>query len=106
MAFAENLKKIPPVSNVEKLELLRPNGDVEAMIENRSGQSGSLAVYCYLASKYGMVNADAAREGLELYAEHRDEAMINPEKHPHIERLIRIRDQNLRFTVRVTNRTK
>ena len=104
MTFAENLKKIPPVSHVEKLELMRPDGEVEAIIENKPGHAASLAVYCYLAAKYGMVHADAAREGLELFAEHHEAARTTPGKHPNIDRLIRIRDENLRFTARVTNK--
>lgn len=106
MPFAENLKKIPPVSHIEKLELMRTNGSVEAIVENRPGQSGSLAVYHYLAQKYGMLNADAAREGLDLYAEHHEDAKANPGKHPNIDRLIAIIDGNLRFTSRLTVRKK
>ena len=106
MAFSENLKKIPPVAHVEKIELLQTDGTVEAMIENKPGQSGSLAVYHYLASKYGMIHADAAREGLELFAEHAGDAQANPGKHPNIDRLIRIHDENLRFIARVSNKAK
>jgi len=104
MPFAENLKKIPPVSHVEKIEVMRSDGTVEGVIENRQGQAGSLAVYHYLAQKYGMLNAEAAREGLELYAEHHDDARANRGKHPNIDRLLRIVEQNLRFTTRVTKR--
>lgn len=106
VAFADNLKKIPPVTHVEKLELLRPDGSVEATIENKQGQAGSLAVYSYLAAKYGMVHADAAAEGLELYGEHAADARANPGKHPNIDRLLRISERNLRFTARVTFKKK
>lgn len=106
MAFADNLKKIPPITRVDKLDLFRPDGAVEATIENRPGQAGSLAVYHYLAQKYGMLNAEAAREGLDLYAEHREDAMATPGKHPNIDRLLRIVEKNLRFTSRTTYRTK
>ncbi|HZP92409.1 MAG TPA: DUF2322 family protein [Burkholderiales bacterium] len=105
MAFADNLKKIPPVTGIEKLELLRRDGGIEAIIENRPGQAGSLAVYHYLATKYGLLHAEAALEGLELYAEHATDARINPGKHPNIDRLLRIREENLRFTARVTRKT-
>ena len=101
MSFAENLKKIPPVAHLEKLELLRADGAIEATIENKPGQAGSLAVYAYLGSKYGVVHADAAAEGLELYAEHAFDARSNPGKHPNIDRLLRIHTENLRFLVRV-----
>ena len=104
MAFADNLKKIPPVTHLEKLELLRADGTVEATIENKSGQAGSLAVYSYLGAKYGVVHADAATEGLELFAEHTGDARSNPGKHPNIDRLLRIHTDNLRFLVRVTRK--
>lgn len=104
MPFAENLKKIPPVAHVEKIEIMRSDWTVEGVIENRPGQAGSLAVYHYLAAKYGVVHADAAAEGLELYAEHTAEARANPGKHPNIDRLLRIRADNLRFLVRVTKK--
>lgn len=106
MPFAENLKKIPPVSHVEKIELMRTDGSVEAVVENRPGQAGSLAVYHYLAQKYGSINADAAREGLDLFAEHYEDAKANPGKHPNIDRLISIVDGNLRFISRLSLKKK
>lgn len=106
MGFSENLKKIPPVGHVDKIELLHPDGRIEATIENKPGQSGSLAVYHYLASKYGMIHCDAAREGLELFAEHTGDAQTHPGKHPNIDRLFRIHDENLRFIVRMSNKSR
>ena len=106
MPFAENLKKIPPISHIEKIELMRSDGSVEAVIENRPGQTGSLAVYNYLAQKYGTINPDAAREGLDLFAEHHADAKANPGKHPNIDRLMAIVDGNLRFTSRLSLRKK
>lgn len=105
MTFADNLKKIPPATGIVKLELLRRDGSVEAVIENKPGQAGSLAVYQYLATKYGLLHAEAALEGLELYAEHATEARIHPGKHPNIDRLLRIREEKLRFTARITRKT-
>jgi hypothetical protein len=106
MPFADNLKKIPPVSHIERIEVMRSDGTVEAVIENQPGQAGSLAVYHYLAQKYGVLNPDAAREGLELYAEHHEDAVRHRGKHPNIDRLLRIVEHNLRFTSRVTYRSK
>jgi hypothetical protein len=106
MPFADNLKKIPPVSHIEKVEVVRSDGTVEAVIENRPGQAGSLAVYHYLAQKYGMLNSDSAREGLELYAEHCEDAKANPGKHPNIDLLLRIVEHNLRFANRTSFRKK
>ena len=51
------------------------------------GQAGSLAVYHHLYLKHGKIDAAAAQEGLELYAEHAEDAELNPGKHPNIDRL-------------------
>ena len=88
MAFADNLKALPPVSHLAALELLDPAGTVVARIENKPGQAGSLAVYNHLAQLYGAISPEAAKKGLELYAEHTEDARGNPGKHPNIDRLI------------------
>ena len=90
MAFADNLKQLPPVSHLAALRLLDAAGQVVATIENKPGQAGSLAVYAALAARHGSIHATAAKEGLEIYAEHTADARANPGKHPNIDRLIRI----------------
>ncbi len=88
MNFAENLKQLPKVSHLAALNLLDADQAIVAIIENRSGQAGSLAVYNHLAQIYGAITPEAARRGLELFAEHSDDARDNPGKHPNIDRLI------------------
>jgi hypothetical protein len=44
-------------------------------------------LYAALASKHGAINAAAAEEGLGMYAEHTEDAQLNPGKHPNIDRL-------------------
>ena len=87
MAFAENLKQLPRVSHLAAIQLLDSGGEVAATIENKTGQTGSLAVYNHLGQIYGAITAEAARKGLELYAEHTEDARQNPGKHPNIDRL-------------------
>ncbi len=87
MAFADNLKALPPVAHLAALELLDASGAVVARIENKPGQAGSLAVYAALAAKHGAINVAAAQEGLDIYAEHTADAQANPGKHPNIDRL-------------------
>ena len=90
MAFADNLKQLPKVSHLAALNLLDGDGATVATIENKPGQAGSLAVYNHLAQLYGSINAEAAKKGLELYAEHTEDARQSPGKHPNIDRLIGI----------------
>lgn len=88
MAFADNLKQLPKVSHLAALNLIDAHEAVVATIENKPGQAGSLAVYNHLAQLYGAITAEAAKKGLELYAEHVDDARAHPGKHPNIDRLI------------------
>lgn len=87
MTFAENLKKLMPVDGLERLALHDGDGNAVAEIRNKPGQAGSLAVYHHLYRKHGKIDAAAAQEGLELYAEHAEDAELNPGKHPNIDRL-------------------
>lgn len=88
MAFADNLKTFPGVSHLAALDLIDAADAVVATIENKSGQAGSLAVYNHLAQLYGAISPEAAKKGLELYAEHTEDARTHPGRHPNIDRLI------------------
>lgn len=91
--FAENLKKLPGISHLAAINLLDAAGDVLVAVENKAGSQGSLAVYNHLAQTYGALTPDAARKGLELYAEHAEDARLHPGKHPNIDRLIVLIDE-------------
>lgn len=87
MGFAENLKKMPGVAHLEAIRLL-DGEDVVATIEHKPGQVGSLTLYNHLSQTFGAITPEAARAGLELYAEHTEDARANPGKHPNIDRLL------------------
>ncbi|MBI2733584.1 MAG: DUF2322 family protein [Aquabacterium sp.] len=101
MAFADNLKQLPPVAHLAALQLIDAAGQVAATIENKPGQAGSLAVYAALAAKHGSINAAAAQEGLEIYAEHTADSRANPGKHPNIDRLIKVIETGQGFTAKL-----
>ncbi len=90
MSFAENLKKLPGISHLAALNLLDADGNVVATIENKTGSQGSLAVYNHLAQTYGSINGEAARKGLEIFAEHTEDERANPGKQPNIARLLQV----------------
>ncbi|MFN3884440.1 MAG: DUF2322 family protein [Rhodocyclaceae bacterium] len=90
MGFAENLKTLPGVSHLAALQLFDPQGNLVATIEARPGRIGSLAIYNHLAQLYGAITPEAARKGLELYAEHVEDARAHPGKHPNIDRLLKL----------------
>jgi len=86
--FAANLKKLPGISHLAAINLLDADGNVLVVIENKAGSQGSLAVYNHLAQTFGAITPDAAKKGLELFAEHTEDARTNPGKHPNIDRLL------------------
>ena len=100
MSFADNLKQLPPVSHLEGIDLLDDAGEPVAAIDNKPGQAGSLAVYNFLGQHFGAITPLAAQTGLDLYAEHTDDARANPGKHPNIDRLLAIVESGARLRVR------
>lgn len=90
MSFAENLKKLPGISHLAAVNLLDKDETIVATIENKAGSQGSLSVYNHLAQTYGSINIEAAKKGLEIFAEHSDDERANPGKHPNIARLLQI----------------
>ena len=89
-SFAENLKKLPGISHLTALNLLDAEGNVVATLENKPGSAGSVAVYNHLAQTYGAITPQAALKGIEIYAEHSEDAKLHPGKHPNIDRLIQL----------------
>lgn len=104
MAFADNLKQLPGVENIEKLDLFDASGKLVATLENKPGKAGSLAVYHHLVRHHGRIDAVSAAEGLTLFAEHTEDARKNPGKHPNIDRLFQVIDEGLSYLAKVANR--
>ena len=100
MSFAENLKKLPGVSHLAAINLLDGENKLVDAIENKPGSTGSLAVYNHLAQLYGAITPEAARKGLELYAEHTEDARQHAGKHPNIDRLIGLVNENRTLRVK------
>ncbi len=90
MSFAENLKKLPGVSHLSAINLLDGEGNAVGLSENKPGSQGSLAVYNHLAQTYGAITPQAAEKGVELFAEHGEDAKLHPGKHPNIDRLLQV----------------
>ena len=89
-SFKENLALLPSIEGVARLELTSASGELLASIENQPGKQGSLAVYAYLLETYGVLNAEAAAHGVEVFAEHGPDAKARPGAHPNIDRLFEV----------------
>lgn len=87
-SFKDNLKKLPSIDGIQRIDLLDAAGKVVASIENQPGKQGSLAVYNYLATAFGPLDAAAAQHGLAVFAEHTEDARNRPGAHPNIDRLL------------------
>lgn len=91
-SFKDNLQLMPSFENLTRIDMINQSGTVVASIENQPGKQGSLAVYQYLEQSFGVINADAAAHGLEIFAEHTADAKNRPGAHPNIDRLLEIVD--------------
>lgn len=89
--FSDNLSMIPAADTLAAIELTDQSGATVARIENKPGQAGSLRVYAWLAETLGAITPEAAALGLKMYAEHTQDALANPGKHPNIDRLLGIK---------------
>jgi hypothetical protein len=102
MAFADTLKSLPSVSHIAALQVIDvASGKVVHTIENKPGQTGSLAVYHHLAQTFGDITVEAAKRGLELYAEHTADSRAHRGKHPNVDRLLAVcaSGKSLRVTI-------
>jgi hypothetical protein len=100
MKFADTLQTLPEFTG-DKLVLTDAAGAEVAVIANAPGTAGSFRVYAHLAQQYGAINAEAAAEGLAIYAEHTEDASCHPGKHPNIDRLIAILASGTPLTARI-----
>ena len=89
-SFKENLETFPSADGVLRLELFDADGKIAGAAENKPGSQGSLRLYLELVRRFGAITPEAAREGCALYAEHTQDARLNPGKHPNIDRLLAV----------------
>jgi hypothetical protein len=88
--FNENLSTLSNTDHLQRIALFNSDGSAAGVIENKPGSQGSIKVYYHLLQKWGSINVEAAREGLEIYAEHTADAQGNVGKHPNIDRLLNV----------------
>jgi hypothetical protein len=99
--FSDILLTLDSTDDVQRIELYHEDGSPAGVIENKPGSQGSVKVYNHLYKMYGGITLDAAVEGLSLYAEHAEDAENCPGKHPNIDRLIKILEDETPLEVKI-----
>ena len=87
-SFKDNLQLLPSIEEVAHIDIIDLDGKTVDRIENQPGKQGSLIVYQYLERSFGTLNVQAALHGLEVFAEHTEDAKNRPGAHPNIDRLL------------------
>ena len=99
--FKDLLLDLDDVEDVQRIELFYEDGEPAGVIINRPGSAGSVKVFHHLYKTFGSISIDAAVEGLSLYAEHTADAEDHPGKHPNIDRLFDVIEDQEPLTVKV-----
>jgi len=103
--FKKNLESLPGIEGIERLELFEgDNLQPVAIIENKSGKAGSVAVYNFLKSEYDQLDYESAKIGLELFAEHVISAAENPGAHPNIDFLFNVIENDRILKINIINK--
>lgn len=102
--FSDVLQTLDDASHVQRIELFNSDGSPAGAIENKPGSQGSVKVYYHLFRMYGEISLDAAVEGLSLFAEHSADAENCPGKHPNVDRLLNLLEDEQPLKVKVTEK--
>lgn len=100
-SFKDILPTLQDTSHIQQLNLLDEQGELIDSIENIPGKSGSVSVYYHVSAANNRLDKAAAEKALQLYAEHTEDARKNPGKHPNIDRLFELIDNDLVYQVHV-----
>ena len=99
MDFKTILETLPSIDHLSGLTIL-DNGTVIHHIPAVAGKLGSLRVYNALAQEFnGKLDRTSAQQGVEWFAEYIEDAKANPGKHPNIDLLFKVIDENLNLTL-------
>lgn len=98
MTFNDQLATFPAVEGLSGLNVLDQENNVIHHIPAVAGKLGSLKLYNALAAQFaGKLNPESAAQGLLWFAEHVADASQNPGKHPNIDLLFKVQNENLAY---------
>lgn len=100
MLFEENVNSLKSAARLDKIDIIK-NGMLAGEIRNDIQTKNSLKLYANLVDfDNGSIYFDAAQKGIELYAEMANDARQNPGKHPNIDHLLNLKeDEYLKIVV-------
>lgn len=100
MNFKEYLSTMPDIDHLSGLDVVAHDGTIVHTIPAIEGKLGSLKLYHALAQQFdGVLNATTAEQGLTWFAEHVADAKQNVGKHPNIDLLLHIHQNQLVYTL-------
>lgn len=95
MQFKDYLATFPSIEDLSGLDVKNQTGEVIHHIPAIEGKLGSLKLYNALFAKFnGKLTASAAQQGLEWFAEHVEDAKQHSGKHPNIDLLFNVINEN------------
>lgn len=96
MQFKDYLATFPAIDHLAGLNIINEQGEVIHNIPAIEGKLGSLKLYNALAEQFtNKLNAESAAQGILWFAEHVEDAKNNVGKHPNIDLLLKVVDENL-----------
>ncbi|MDD0824077.1 DUF2322 family protein [Mannheimia sp. AT1] len=96
MQFKDYLATFPAIDHLAGLNVVNEQGEVIHNIPAVEGKLGSLKLYNALAEQFtNQLNAESATQGIVWFAEHVEDAKHNIGKHPNIDLLLKVVDENL-----------
>lgn len=99
--FREILETLEDSSGVKGIKLFDQDKNLIGSIPNKPGTQGSIRVYHHLHKIFGKIDVNAAIEGVKLFSEHVADAENYPGKHPNIDRLFEIIENEMVLTVKL-----
>lgn len=100
MQFKDHLATFPAIDHLSGLDVRNENGETVHHIPAVEGKLGSLKLYHALFAKFdGKLTASSAQQGLVWFAEHVVDAEQNPGKHPNIDLLFKVIQQQANWVL-------
>ena len=99
MNFKDILETLPSIEHLTGLDVLNDETVIHH-IPAAPGKLGSLRLYNALAEKFnGKLDRTSAQQGIEWFAEHVEDAKQNPGKHPNIDLLFKVVEEELNYSL-------